>query len=380
VRVRLTLLLVLVAGGLVAVTPAHAAHRSARTVSAGYTGPGGTMDGTPYRTESFTARPPEYRFTLAWRDNSGQHVALWVNWQPPRGGRLTQVWCSPPSYHVRVRGGSVIRVAPVAGRCSDGELSVPTKGTVQATFFTPPPRRRPRVRLIPPADRWAVVIGITYYDPPTHDTYGGAGDAAAVERALLAAGWWRGHIRMLVNGAATAQNILSAMRWLVSVSRPHTFVLFHYSGHMCEYGRGPCATGHIYLWSVDNQFIEDNVVTGILGGIRGKAWLDFSGCESRAMTTGLANRDRIVSSSSQTDEKSYEDPNWHESVWTGFVFDRGILRRYADGGRPNPTIWQALRFGEIRAPQYTSSQRPYGPQHPYAAGGSRTWRLSWIPY
>jgi hypothetical protein len=211
---------------------------------------------------------------------------------------------------------------------------------------------------------WAVVIGIQKYQGRTHATLGGEGDAAAFMDVLGRAGWPSDHILELVDGAATAGNIRQAMQWLTAHSGPDTFTLFHYSGHVCIASTGPCASGHMHLWSVDNQFISDDEVGNNLRGLQGQAWVDIAGCEAAAFDKGISNGQRLFTGSSQANEKSYEHPDWHESVWTGLSIDQGMLQGQADSnGDHRVTVREAVRWAQPRAAQITQGQSQ-GAQHP----------------
>jgi hypothetical protein len=231
-----------------------------------------------------------------------------------------------------------------------------------------PPGAMPRV--------WAVVIGIQRYQGRTHPTVGGAGDAAAFMDVLGRAGWPADHILELVDGAATAGNIRQAMQWLTAHSGPDTFTLFHYSGHVCIQSTGPCAAGHMHLWSVDNQFISDDEVGNHLRALQGRAWVDIAGCEAAAFDKGISNSQRLFTGSSTASEKSYEHPDWHESVWTGLAVDQGMLQGQADvNGDHRVTVQEAVGWARPRAAETTQGQAQ-GPQHPVLNGGSGDYDLA----
>jgi caspase domain-containing protein len=242
-----------------------------------------------------------------------------------------------------------------------------------------PPRPVPFGNLAAPGskpDVWAVVVGIQAYQGGTHHTVGGAGDAAAFMDALGRAGWPANHILELTDGAATGGNIRQAMQWLVAHSGPNTFTLFHFSGHVCIQSTGPCGAGHKYLWSVENQFISDDELGNSLRGLQGKAWVDISGCEAAAFDKGISNGQRLFTGSSTADEKSYEHPGWHESVWTGLAIDQGMLQGQADSnGDHRVTVQEAVRWAQPRAREATQGQS-YGPQDPVVTGGSGDYDLA----
>ncbi len=298
-------------------------------------------------------------------DTYGRIVALKVDYVPRGSATPTsQVFCgSTPN--LAIAAGSQVRATTLAGTCLDGTVSLPMKGTVAIVFTRPlPPRRPPGI----PADRrWAVLVGVQQYAGNTHPTYGGRGDVEAIKTALLHSGWRADHIKILLDSAAGGQNILDAMSWLAARSGPDTYSLFHFSGHVCIASRGPCGSGHTYLWAYDNSFVPETSVGQALGQVQGRAWFDFAGCESGAFDAGLHSAKRLVTASSQASETSYEEPSWNESVWSGLVWDHAFLQGEAGPSPNRATVAQMVGFGRDQAPQVTAGQSA-GAQHPYVAG------------
>ncbi len=357
-----------------------------RVVSAGYTLPAGhtvgneaTLTGPP--TVTGIARSDEDRVTVEANDVSGR-AALVVDVTPSQGVTTRHISCG--SLVLGLSPGMTVEATPLAGRCPDGTLSLPQGGTVVLSFHkrprpvaiarrvVPVPPKPPTTA--PPSMRWAVLIGINDYAGRTHSTYGGLGDVAVVHKALLAAGWRNDHILILRDREATARNIRWAFDWLAQRSTPRTFSLLHYSGHVCIASRGPCASGHTYLWAHDNRFVPETEVRSRMLRVKGYSWLDVAGCEAGAFD--LHSKTRIFSASSRGNETSYESPDWKQSYWTGLVWDRGFLRGLADNKRlaKRATIREMLRYGRERAPGMTR-KGPRGAQHPVTAGGQPGWTL-----
>ncbi len=371
-RVRSVLVAVALALGALAFPATASTSPQARTLSYAYTAAQGTTAGAVL-SRTVAVRRDEVLFRLAAHDDAGGAVALRFTFQHPGDGPRTMTVCDAMSRPAAVVPGSTVRVSVVAGHCPDGRVAVPTRGTLSVQLL----RARP---VVPPAKRWAVVIGITDYAGRTHDTAGGRGDAVTIRDTLLRNGWRADHIRMLTDRQATYGAVVGAMRWLAARSGPDTFSVFHFSGHVCIAGRGPCPAGHYYLWTAENRFVSEQVVGAELSRVRGHAWLDFQGCEAAGFAVpGLATGHRMVTASSRADEKSYEEPRWGESVWVGFTWDRGLRRGAADAdGDGHVTIGEAVAYGRAQAPRYTA-QGAYGPQHPYVLGGSPAWRLDAPP-
>ena len=350
---------------------ASAPRTASRGVTLTYSQPGGLA---PVLSGSSTLLSPgawqrvgatEDRVRVAGRDAGGKPIAVSLDYQPTAtSGTETLLVCGTSSY-LPVARGSELRVTPVVGRCTDGSVSLTTSGHITLTFLRPLP---PPSNIIPARDRWAVVVGIAKYAGRTHPTVGGVGDADHVRAALLTAGWYSDHILVLKDSQASGQAIINAMAWLAERSGPKTYTLFHFSGHACIASRGPCASGHTYLWGADNRFVSEDSVTRVLGRVQGHAWFDFAACESGAFDNGLSSNLRLVTAASQANETAYEQPKWSQSIWTGLVFDQAFLQGYAGPQRHRATIAQMVAYGTAEAPRLTA-HADRGPQHPYARGG-----------
>lgn len=234
---------------------------------------------------------------------------------------------------------------------------------------------RTPARFAAPADRYALLIGVENYRPPTHDTVAGADDVALIRQALLSAGWLAGNIRILTDEQATGDAIRSGMNWLQARSvAGKTFSFFHYSGHVKQFGNQ-----HETLWPIDRDWVDDRELATQMAQVRGRMWIDISGCEAGSFLPGLNSRRVLFTGSSQATEKSYEHPGWQTSVWTGLLFRTAPARADADNdGRV--VMGEALRYARHFAPIVTAEQDPHGPQHPVIAGDTVLgWTLSRPP-
>jgi len=362
------------------VTSAHAGSPDLRTVTARYTLAGGAAGGAGLPTALVAPSSPvashgnEDRVRVSAADATGGPTAIEIDYTPAGATQQRSIVVCGSSSWLPVQPGSSVRPTPLAGRCPDGRVSVPTQGTISITFH-----RAVSYDAAVPAKRWAVIIGIRSYAAPTEPTYGGAGDANAVRSALLHAGWLPDHILDIRDHAATASAIERAMTWLVQHSGPDTFTLFHYSGHVCIQSRGPCGAHHTYLWSTDNRFIPETAVGASLSKLRGHAWVDIAGCEAGAFNVRISSKTRLFTASSQPGRTSYEEPSWHESVWAGLTWDQAYLQGAATGGAAyRATIGQMVAYGVRNTPLRTEGAQA-GTQHPYTAGGSKNWALSAPP-
>jgi hypothetical protein len=222
------------------------------------------------------------------------------------------------------------------------------------------------------APKWAVVVGVTDYAGRTASTVAGAADAADFRDLLVEHGFPADHVLTLTEGQATARNLRSALQWLADRSTPDSFSVFHYSGHVKQLSGDRDRDGEKvdeYLWPYDNAFVSDGELATAIGRVRGLAWVDIAGCEAAGFDDGLSGPSRLFTSSSGEAEKSYEYPDWNNSVFTGLEVDQAMRQGRADhDGNGKVSIQEAFAYAAERAPQLTKGQKR-GAQHPFSTGG-----------
>jgi hypothetical protein len=228
-------------------------------------------------------------------------------------------------------------------------------------------------RVAAPQDRYAFLAGITDYRKPTTDTIGGANDVRVFAQLLYDSGWLPENVRVLTDGQVTGAAVRDGMAWLAAKGEPGTFSLFHFSGHVKQFGGRNEA-----LWTVDRDWVHDRDVAASLSKVRGKMWVDIAGCEAGSFLPGLPSDRVLFSGSSRDVEKSYEYPEWSMSVWSGLVLKLGMQEGAADAdGDGRVTIGEALRYATYYAQVITWTQRPYGRQTPQVEGDPvRGWTLA----
>ncbi|MCU1692525.1 MAG: caspase family protein [Frankiales bacterium] len=266
--------------------------------------------------------------------------------------------------------------APAAPR---PRRDAPVRAEAVTDPLGPPPGPQADVapaRTAAPADRYAFLVGVQDYRSPTHDTIGSAKDVRFIRQSLLDAGWLPGNIRTVVDEESTGAAVRAGMAWLKAKNVAGTFAFFHYSGHVKQLGGGTEA-----LWPVDRDFVRDTQVTDALAGSAGRMWVDIAGCEAASFLPGLPSDRTLVTASSKGSEKSYEYPQWGESVWTGLLFDVGMHQGQADADADGRvTVGEALRYSTYYAQKITLGQRPHGRQTPQTAGDPvRGWTLDAPP-
>ena len=229
----------------------------------------------------------------------------------------------------------------------------------------PGPRNDPRpAKVAAPQDRYAFLVGVQDYRRPTGDTIGSRKDVRFIESMLLANGWQAQNIRVITDGQVTGRAIRDGMAWLAGKSRPGTFSMFHYSGHVKQHGGVDDS-----LWPVDRDFVRDTEVAAMANRVQGRVWIDIAGCEGASFMDGVPSSRILFSGSSKAIEKSYEYPDWGMSVWTGLLFDLGLRQGQADADKDGrTTIGETLRYSQYYAQAITLGQRPHGRQTPQFAG------------
>lgn len=259
------------------------------------------------------------------------------------------------------------RVVRVTTRANTGVPQEASLGPPPGPYDDPKP-----TAFAAPQDRYAFLAGVTRYRKPTHDTIAGAQDVEFIRSLLLASGWQDANIRIVTNEQATGAAIRQGLQWLASKSTPGTFTFFHFSGHVKQEG------GHEKLWPYDRDFVTDTFLASTLIGGTGKLWVDIAGCEAGGFMEDLPSSRVLVSTSSKATQKSYEFPEWGESVWSGLVYDLGLTQGQADANHDGvTTVGEALRWATYYAQAITLHQQPHGRQTPQVAGDPvRGWTLS----
>ena len=258
------------------------------------------------------------------------------------------------------------RVVHVTPRANTGVPQEASLGAPPGPYDDPKP-----TAFAAPQDRYAFLAGVTRYRKPTHDTIAGAQDVEFIRSLLLASGWPAANIRMVTNEQATGAAIRQGLQWLAGKSAPGTFTFFHFSGHVKQEG------GHEKLWPYDRDFVTDTFLADTLKGGTGKLWVDIAGCEAGGFMEDLPSARVLVSTSSKVTQKSYEFPQWGESVWSGLVYDLGLAQGQADADKNGiTTVGEALRWATYYAQAITLHQEPHGRQTPQVAGDPvRGWTL-----
>ena len=239
----------------------------------------------------------------------------------------------------------------------------------------------------PPADapRSALVVAVSsHVNNRPAAPLGAGGDGAGFREVLRRAGWPDGSVRLLTGSAATAANIRAGLDWLRDRSTDGSFTVFHYSGHVYQRPGDLDRDGEAldeFIVPHDNKVISDRELGERLGSIRGWLWSDISGCEAAGFNEGgLFNDRRLFTGSSHEHQKSYEQPDWGMSVYTGLATRKAVLEGQGDAnGDGRVSIQEMYRLAERVTPTLTSKQRKGIQQPVIYGGGAGEWFLDSPP-
>lgn len=238
-----------------------------------------------------------------------------------------------------------------------------------------PPAEAPRSALI-------VAVSVHANNRPAAPL-GAGGDGAGFREVLRSAGWGDDSIRLITGTAATAANIRAGLDWLRDRSSDSSFSVFHYSGHVYQRSGDPDRDGEAldeFIVPHDNKVIADRELGERLNAIRGWLWSDINGCESNGFNEGgLYNDRRLFTGSSEEHQKSYEQPAWGMSVYTGLMTRAALENRNDANGDGVMSIQEMFRYAERETPRITAGQRK-GVQNPVIfGGGAQEWFLDGPP-
>jgi len=82
-------------------------------------------------------------------------------------------------------------------------------------------------------DRWGVIIGISDYEGNDNDLHAPAQNAEALNKILKNKNsrWNDDNIRLLIDNAATKENVIEALDWLIYKADSNDTILFYFNGH-----------------------------------------------------------------------------------------------------------------------------------------------------
>ena len=194
----------------------------------------------------------------------------------------------------------------------------------------------------PPRKKFAVVIGIDYDNNILGTIHYADQDAVSMYHLLTAGlGFPADNVKMLRNSEATRQNIISVLDWLAHNPQidANSDVVFFYSGHGLKNGPGmlDLPGGQTAYALVPFDFasfdyrsglglIGDTELATYLGNINaGRMWINIDSCFSGGFARpGITGPNRIVTTSSRSNELSGEMPDAQRGTMMQYFVDNGV--------------------------------------------------------
>lgn len=206
----------------------------------------------------------------------------------------------------------------------------------------------------PSTFHWAVIVGVNAYQGRTGNTLGSVADAHVLRDDLFRRGWRNDQVLVLTDGAATHDWIVRALEWLSTKTDDRSTVVFSFSGHMRHSG------GNSAIWPADNTFLWNADFGRMIGAVRAdRMWVSLQGCHAEGMrAAGVEGPSRVVTYSSETAEKSHEDPEVGHSVTGNYLFREGIAQGWGNNGQPDGvSVQQAFQWAAPRAHTRTAGRQ-----------------------
>jgi len=194
----------------------------------------------------------------------------------------------------------------------------------------------------PPANKWAVVVGIADYEGSQYDLWHPDEDAKEMASALIENyGFARGNVKLLLNRKATCGAIISAMDWLIASEDSESTVVFFFSGHGFR-----AADGEDWDSDTESDGQDEGIVSYDFYGLPDgflqqklitlesqKVALCFGSCHSGGMfddASDLQGANRVVASACQADEYAWDYLLLGNTLWGKYFVDEGLLQGLAD--------------------------------------------------
>jgi uncharacterized caspase-like protein len=230
------------------------------------------------------------------------------------------------------------------------------------------------------ANKWAVVIGIADYQGTEDDLWHPDEDAKEMARALSKDyGFPTGNVKVLLNGEATAEAIMSAIDWLELNEDGNSTVVFFFSGHGYR-------ARDSESWDDDAEYdgYDEGIVSydlyGLPDGLSSKYAtlgnefasfetqkfaLIFGSCHSGGMfddpSVDLRTEGRVISSACKADQYGWDYFTLGNTLFGYYFVDRGILKGRADLNGDGVSMEEALAYASplVAAQQPDSEPQIY---------------------
>ena len=179
----------------------------------------------------------------------------------------------------------------------------------------------------PSVNKWAVIIGISDYRGKSNDLEYCDDDAQDMYNYLIDGGYPEGNIKLLKDGSAKSNVIVSAIDWLDSWENAGSEVVFFFSGHGSTYDGYPDG---------DTEYTDEGIVSADLvmildGQLRQlfssfdsqKISFTFDTCFSGGMDD-LAGSGRVVVTACAEDELSFDGTSTLQNGVFTYFYMQGL--------------------------------------------------------
>ena len=181
---------------------------------------------------------------------------------------------------------------------------------------------------------WAVVVGIDDYPGTDADLKAAVADAREVDSALAAYGVPLAHRLVLLDKAATGDNIRGALSWMTARATPDSTAVFFYSGHVRKVSGDPAHDGRYIdeaIVGADGDNVYSGEVADILRGLQARtAWLAIAACYGGGFDDALAPG-RVLTAAAGENDVAYENSGLGHSYMVEYMVHRAMLQGKASG-------------------------------------------------
>jgi len=217
--------------------------------------------------------------------------------------------------------------------------------TLDALALPPPPERPPveQGAVTPYSIKvYGVVIGINDYPGDGADLRGAVADATDMTDAMAMYGVPESNVTELVDATATANNIVTALRWLVANTAPDSTAVVFYAGHVRKLSDQTEA-----IVASDGTVIPDWFLARQLSSLPAKkVWIVMATCYGGGFTELLAPG-RVLTAAADANSIAYENASFGRSYLDEFLVHQALLEH----GAPVPTAQSAFAYAQSRLQQ-----------------------------
>ena len=221
----------------------------------------------------------------------------------------------------------------------------------------------------PPANKWAVVVGIADYEGSDYDLWHTDEDAKEMASALIDNyGFTSGNVKLLLNRKATYRAIVSAIDWLIKNEDAESTVVFFFSGHGFRAvdsegwdsdtesdGQDEGIVSHDF-YGLPDGFLQQKLSTLESQ----KVALCFGSCHSGGMfddDSDLQGANRVIASACRADEYAWDYLLLGNTLWGKYFVDEGLLQGLADP-QGDDSIEEAHAYAFLEVTDERSDSHP----------------------